>query len=266
MGFWQKLLKRLIDPRNWLSLIVLVIGVASVFGIPQERFGWSDQDVIVGLLIFLLVEHFGTNLFYLASLDEKMDRVRVATEGIDHYFKLRKERRGLGSLIAQAQWMRVSGLSLDNFIGNFQKLIEESATNGAKFEILICNSNVKFLDELSPSNFYTGDKYRRDIQSAQHSLDNIATEKAKQNITVRQTPSVPFASVIQVKLRDGSEYMCVEFYIYKIEGGAARSFEIHRDVSPTMFAYFEKSERLRWEDAALLPQAVPSTNPKSAVP
>ncbi len=73
------ILKRIFNRRNVLSLLAVVIGITGIFGIPQ-RYGFTDQQLLLGIISFVALETIVLNAAYLEEITKDI-RYLVSRNG-----------------------------------------------------------------------------------------------------------------------------------------------------------------------------------------
>jgi hypothetical protein len=249
----KKLLRRLLNRRNLLALVTVVIGLLSLFGVPQDL-GLTSEQVILGLLSFIALEAIVVNIGYLESLrdfSEEM-RARVIQPSLDSLLAPRRGRFDLADFKGEVKDVLICGVSLEGIAMSQANLIAELLGKGCRFRFVLISPEASFLDriDLRMSNYVGEEVIRANIRAGIARLAQLyrsLEDKQRERMKVRSYAGIPFFSAVRLITDiEASDVIWISYFTYGGATGERRGVLIHSDTSPETFSFYDRSLAQLW--------------------
>ena len=249
----RRLLARLFNRRNLLSIITVLVGVLGLFDIPQNL-GLDTDKVVIGLLSFVALESIIVNIGYLENLGDSVRRIekKVVTPNLDEIVAPRAGRFEFADFIEDAEDVLVCGISLTGFILSQIARIRQLASRGCRVRFVVIEPDVPFLGHIdlnAPTQ--AGEKVvRSEIRGGLARLARVydsLSEPARNSIEVRTYGGIPFYSGIKISAQSRTgNVIWVSFYSYGQASGERRCLLLNPVASPRTFAFYSESLEILW--------------------
>lgn len=243
--------QRLVNIKNFPYIVAIVGGFLGIFGIPQNISGLGELDIIILLIVFIISSSLFSKITYLQDIDERTKEMQINLTGVDDYFVItgKDKKHSIPELFEKAEYVRISGISLDVFVSENLNAVIKAAKKGTRFDFVVASKDANFLDEIAvhTTNQHKKEDFVNDIEKMKNRLINLDKDVRK-NINIWSTDSVLYASVLQVSFRCKTsvhDYMAILFYAFGTSSGESLSVEISRGTSPKTFEFYENVEKNR---------------------
>ena len=249
----RKFFTILFDGRNLLTTITIVVGLLGVFGLPQNL-GFSNEQIIIGLLSFLAIEGLLVKLFYLEEVQKSVREIKhkTTTPNIDTILIPRNKQFELADYIDQAKEILICGVSLENLVMSQGNMLANMAKTGCKLHFVTINPHVNFLDsiDLGMPNYVGHQVINANIRSGLTRLGQLHHSlpvSLQEQIDIRTYAGIPFYSAVRVLNNDAKKSVIwVSFYTYGGDIGERRGILCRMNDSPQNFEFYNQSLDKLW--------------------
>jgi hypothetical protein len=252
----KKRLRQLFDKRNLLAILTILIGLLGLFGLPQQL-GFTDTQLILGLLTFLALEAVIINLGYLENLQTATSEIqaKVVHPGLDHLFAPRDRRFELADFAPEATEILILGVSLESFVMHQTTLFTQLASRNCRLHFIVVDPAATFLDavDMDMPNHVGQAVLKANIQNGLSRLSQLyksLTPSQRRLVAVRQYAGVPFYSAVKILTRSQDhDTIWVSFYSYGTAVAERRGIRFTAATSPANFTFYRTSLDRLWAAA-----------------
>lgn len=239
--------------QNILTLLAVMIGTLAIFGVPQ-KFGFTTDQLILGLLIFIALESLILKVGYLEQIEEliRILETRTANPTLDQLISPVGKNLDLSVFIGNAKNILVCGQSLERFIMDEASNIEKLARKRCKIRFVVTAPDAPFLGcvDLRMSAQVSEDVQRANITAFLGRIGQLYRRldaSYQKNIEVKTYSGLPFYSGIKILNKaEKADVIVISFYSYGKATGERRKILLTPSASPQSYEFYNESLENLW--------------------
>jgi hypothetical protein len=246
-----KTLRQLIEFRNIVPLLAIILAFLATVGIPQ-RWGFDTQRIILALLGVLALDTAVERLGYLRRIEDSIKSLGgIASRPTFLNRTMLDAEEPFTQFVSRGQDVLITGLSLLSTVGQLREFFKRTVQQGTNLRFLLLDPESPCLGSVAQFHGASPESLRTDIMSSlqhlQQLIDSVRDSKGG-SIQVRLLTTIPGTSIV---MRDGHRDIGVircELYLYQADVSQRPAFRLTPANGTDYHRRRDAAERL-WEDS-----------------